>query len=308
MGQENTSNTPKIFIVHNPVAGTSDPEEVRSKIENHLNSSGNKYQIYKTSGQENVREIVKKALQEGFQVVWAAGGDGTVAAVANGLVNENVSMGIIPIGTGNALAKELNIPLEVNAACDLLVGAHKTRELDVLKVDDEYFVLAVSAGISAFTMAKTAREQKRRLGQLAYLLNGMRTILANSIWPFKVTIDGQTVVIRASEVVAANAGIIGYKPIRWGDQVQPDDGKADLCYVKVDSPAKLFPMLMNTLLNRQERLREITCRPAKSFIEIQGRRTIPVQGDGEDIGHTPVRIEVVANSLPVIVPEEEETN
>ncbi len=306
MLQESKSKTPNVFVIHNPVAGTSDPDHIRSEIENHLNSSGNKYQIYKTTGQESVREIVKKALLEGFQVIWAAGGDGTVAAVANGLVNENIPMGIIPIGTGNVLAKELNIPINVTAACDLLVGAHKTRVLDVLNVDDEYFVLAVSTGISAHTMAKTAREQKRRLGQLAYLLNGVRIILANSIWPFKVTIDGQTFVTRASEVVAANAGIIGYKPIRWGDQVRPDDGKVDLCYVQVDSFLSLFSLLMNTLLNRRERLRKITCRSAKSFIEIQSRRPIPVQGDGEDIGHTPVRIEVVSNSLPVIVSEREE--
>lgn len=183
------------------------------------------------------------------------------------------------------------------------MGTHKTRVLDVLKVGKKHFVLAVSAGISAYTMVETAREQKRRLGKFAYLLNGARIILEKSIWPFKVSLDGQAFLIRASEVVAANAGIIGYKPIRWGDQVQPDDGKADLCHVKADSLLNVFSLLMNTLLNRQERLREITCRSAKSFIEIDSRRPIPVQGDGEDIGHTPVRIDVIPKSVPVIVPE-----
>jgi len=305
MLSENKPQTSKVFVVHNPVAGTSDPELVRSEIENHLNSSGKKYQIHETSKQDNVREIVNDALQQGFQMFWAAGGDGTVAAVVNGLVNKNIPMGIIPIGTGNALARELDIPLDVAAACDLLVGAHKTRVLDVLKVGEEHFVLSVSTGISAYTMVETAREQKRRLGQFAYLLNGMRLIVVKSIWPFNVSIDGQEFVIRASEVVAANAGIIGYKPIRWGEQVQLDDGKVNLCHVEVDSLAKLLSVLMNMLLHRQERLREVTCRPAKSFIEIKSRRPIPVQGDGEDIGHTPVRIEVIAKSVPVIVPEEE---
>lgn len=116
MLQENRPQTSKVFVVHNPVAGTSDPELVRSEIENHLELTGNKHKIYETSGQEDVREIVNDALQQGFQVIWAAGGDGTVAAVVNGLVNKNTPMGIIPIGTGNALARELNIPLDVGAA------------------------------------------------------------------------------------------------------------------------------------------------------------------------------------------------
>jgi len=204
------------------------------------------------------------------------------------------------------MAKELGIPLDIGSACDLLVGAHRTRVLDVLRVGEDYFVLAVSAGISALIISETARKQKRRLGQLAYLLNGMRIILSKSLWPFRVSIDGQPFVVRASEVIAANAGVIGYKPIRWGDHVRPDDGKVDLCYVRVKSIPGLLSLFSGMLLGRQDRLEELTCNSASEFIEIHSRRRIPVQGDGEDIGFTPVRIEVIPSSLPVIVPRGEE--
>lgn len=294
--------TPNIFVIHNPVAGTSNPDNVRTEIENRLAALGGKFRIYETTGEENVRTIVEEALQKSYQIIWAVGGDGTVSAVANGLVRKNVPMGIIPTGTFNSLARELGIPLELTAACDLLLGAHRTRVLDALQVDKKYYVLAVSVGISALMMAETARQQKRRLGQLAYLLNGARIILSKSLWPFKVSIDGQPFLIRTSEVIAANVGTVGYKSIRWGDQVLPDDGRVDLCRVRVESIWSLFSLVSGLLLDRQDRLDELTCDAAHDFIEIRSSRRIPVQGDGEDIGYTPVRIEVIANSLPVIVP------
>ena len=216
------------------------------------------------------------------------------------------SYGNTALGSGNVLAKELGIPLDLNAACDLLVGDHRTRMLDMLRVGEDYFVLSVSVGISAFMIAKTAREQKRRLGQLAYLLNGARIILSKSLWPFRVSIDGQPFVVRASEVIAADIGAIGYKPIRWGTQVQPDDGKVDLCRVRVESIPHLLSVLNGMLFGQQDHVKELTCNSASEFIEIESRRPIPVQGDGEEIGFTPVRIVVIPQSLPVIVPPKEE--
>ena len=293
-------------MVLNPVAGTSDPTSVREEIQDRISANGRKNKIYETSEQDNVREIVKDAVKKGYQVIWAAGGDGTVSAVANGLIGGEVPMGILPLGSGNVMAKELKIPLDVSGACDLMVGAHQTRRLDTLRVGDDYFVLAVSAGISALMISKTARDQKRRLGQLAYLLNGVGIVLSKSLWPFRVSIDGRPFIVRASEVIAANAGVLGYKPIRWGTQVRPDDGKVDLCRVRVQSIPGFFSLLSGMLLGRQDRLKELTCDSASDFIEIQSRTRIPVQGDGEAIGFTPVRIEIVSNSLSVIVPPSED--
>jgi diacylglycerol kinase family enzyme len=304
MNQENSAPLPDVFIVQNPVAGTSDPVVVRTEIEDHL--AGRKYQIYETMQGDNVREVVKDALRQGYGMIWAAGGDGTVSAVANALAKGDIPMGIVPLGTGNVLARELGIPLELKAACDLLTGPHRTRVLDLLRVGEEYYVLSVSAGISALTMAETAREQKRRLGQLAYLLNAARILLSRSLWPFRISVDGQPYFVRASEVMVANIGLIGYEPLRLGDQVRPDDGRVDLCHARLESIPKLFSLFAGLLSGRQDELEELTCHSASKYIEITSRRRIPVQGDGEHIGFTPLRIEIIPKSLPVIVPLEEE--
>jgi len=302
MTMNNQAQLPQVYIVHNPVAGTSDPENVRSILGDKLEQRGWKFRIHETTGQENVGDLVKNALREGFNTVWAAGGDGTVSGVANGLVNSRVPLGIIPIGSGNALARELGIPIDINAASELLLNDHRTRQLDVLQVGDDYFVLSVSVGISSLTMVKTARSQKRRFGRLAYILNGMQILLSSSFWPFQVLLDGQPTQIRASELIVANAGIIGVRPIRWGSQVVPDDGKVDLCYARVGSLTGIIALVDGILFNRQEQVEEVACKVARNIIEIRSRQRLPVQGDGEPIGYTPVKISVIPGSLSVIVP------
>jgi YegS/Rv2252/BmrU family lipid kinase len=294
--------TPQVFVVHNPVSGTSDPNRVRTVITEKLGQQGWKFHIYQTTGEENVRDLVKGALQEGYSMVWAAGGDGTVSGVANGLVHTDIPLGILPVGSGNALARELGIPLDTAAACDLYLGDHHIRRLDVLRVVEGYFVLSVSVGISALTMVQTGRSEKRRLGRLAYLLNGLRILSSSSLWPFQVLVDGQPGAVRASELIAANAGILGFRSIRWGSQVRPDDGEVNLCYAKADSLAGIVALLGGLLRNRQEQIDEMACQPARETIEIRSRRRMPVQGDGEPIGHTPVRIEVVSGSLSLMTP------
>ena len=112
--------------------------------------------------------------------------------------------------------------------------------------------------------------------------------------------------MRASEIVAANAGIIDYKRIRWGTDVRPDDGMIDLCRVRIESLWDTFSLVGGFLLNHQERLKELTCNSAHNFIEIRSRKKLPVQGDGKDIGYTPLRIEVVPYILSVIVPGKKE--
>ena len=305
MSNQIPPNNQRVFIVHNPVAGTSDPDHVGAVLSERLGRKGLDFHIHQTSPNDNLFNLVSNSIAQGFNVVWAAGGDGTVSGVANGLVNTDVPLGIIPVGTGNALARELHVPLDPAAACDLLLGEIQTRSLDVLKVGSDYFILSVSVGLSALTMAETAREEKRRFGRLAYIWNGLRLLLSNSLRRFDVVIDGQPARIRASELIAANIGIVGIRPIRWGDQVVPDDGVVNLCHLRIDSLLGFLALLGALVFDRQDEVAEVDCKPAREMIEISSRRRMPVQGDGEFIGHTPVKIQVVSRALSVIVPVRE---
>ena len=98
---------PKVFIVVNPVAGVTQPEAVREVIEAALTSREIPFEIYETKGDDNFRQIIRNAIQQGCKLVIAAGGDGTLSGVVDGLVDTQIPLLILPTGTWNALAQAL---------------------------------------------------------------------------------------------------------------------------------------------------------------------------------------------------------
>src|SRR5574340_994685 len=117
----------RTFVVLNPVAGQREPEVVHELVESRLRASQPEFEIYETTGQENIRRVVEQAVQRGAKMVLACGGDGTVSAAASGMVGKDALFGIIPAGTWNALARNLNIPIDLADALDLALGEHSVR-------------------------------------------------------------------------------------------------------------------------------------------------------------------------------------
>ena len=306
MSEERPNQQPRVFVVLNPAAGKSDPDRIRRVVLEHLKDYAADHQIYTTTGEEDLGDVVEGALEDGFNTVWAAGGDGTVSETANGLVNSGVPLGVIPAGTGNTLARDQGIPLDLEPACALLTGRHSTRTIDVMKTADRYFLLSVSVGLSAVMTTYSSRQQKDWMGTLTYIINGIRALVSHSFWPFEVEMDGKTRRYRAAEINAANAGIIGFEPIRWGEDVRMDDGRVNLCRARVRNFWEIFTLAFGVVFRRQKQLRELTCEPFSDYVEIQSKRAVPVQGDGEDYGTTPIRIDVVPGALDLIVPAEDD--
>src|SRR5688500_1649290 len=133
--QINTEQKPKTFIVVNPVAGVTQPEAVREKIESALQAREIPFEIYETKGDDNFRQIIRDAIQQGVKLVIAAGGDGTLSGVVDGLVDTQIPLLILPTGTWNALAQALNIPLQFDAAIELLFQGHRIQTIDAMNVE-----------------------------------------------------------------------------------------------------------------------------------------------------------------------------
>lgn len=288
------------YIIHNPVAGTSDPERVKEILCRVLKERGLDYKVYQTKAEDSISEIARAAVAEGYQAIWAVGGDGTASAAANGLIGGQANLGIIPTGSGNSLARELGIPLDVEQACLALVNEPRIRRIDAIQVEDSHYLLWVSVGIGSETMARTRRSEKRALGRLAYLITGLRLMISRAIWPFEVIVDGKTIRVRSTEVIAANAGIIGYRTLRWGQQVKVDDGQLNLCYVKVTTVKDLLLALWGAAAQRQDQVPELGCLSAQEEILISCATPLPVEGDGEVIGTTPVRLKLVPEAISIL--------
>jgi diacylglycerol kinase (ATP) len=301
-----SSPTRHAFVVLNPVAGRGAAEDVRRAFERLFPADRTACEIHETVRDERIAEVVGDAVARGCDLVVAAGGDGTVSAVANGLVGSDVPLGIIPMGTANVLARELGIPVDLESACRLVAGEHSTTRIDAMRVGGECYFTQVGVGIDALMIRDTRREDKRRFGRVAYLWTAFTSLLGFQPRRFVLTTDGHEYRGRASQIVVANCGILGQPPFRWGPDIHPDDGHLDVCVIRARSVLDYVTISGRVLTGRHRSSPHIRYLQAHREVVIAARHThhqpLPVQGDGEIIGQTPVTVGVVAGAVAVVVP------
>jgi YegS/Rv2252/BmrU family lipid kinase len=290
------------LAVLNPTAGRGHLTAARAALEEHLSGAGWAFQIHETRPGESIAATLREMCSPGLDLLIAAGGDGTVASVATGSIAAGLPLGIVPLGTGNALAREVGIPLPLEQALALLTGPHAIRAIDVLQVGDQCFVVGVGAGTSAWMMRDTPYEAKRRFGRLSYIWTGLRRLFGLELVWFNIEVDGQARRIKASEVNVANAGIAGDPHLRWGAHVRVDDARADVCVVRARTVADHLQLIGDALLRRQKRDPHLCFLTAEHKVTIRSKSPLPVQADGDCIGQTPVHIELLPAALQVIVP------
>lgn len=300
--QINIEQRPKTFIVVNPVAGTTQPETVRGKLESALQTREIPFEIYETKGDDNFRQIIRNAIQQGYKLVIAAGGDGTLSGVVDGLVDTQIPLLILPTGTWNALAQALDIPLQIDAAINLLFQEHRIQTIDAMEVDKHYFVLSVSAGVGARTMEDVKREEKRRFGRLADLRSALVHVLEFRSHSFEVKIDSKFSKFRASELMVANSSILGLKILRLDPEIRMDDGKLNVCRIYANSIGEYLRLAASMLRGDQQHSWNLFCVEALQEVEIHSREKLPVQGDGELIGMLPIKVKIHPNAVQIVTP------
>jgi diacylglycerol kinase (ATP) len=291
----------KTYVILNPVAGMTDAQVARHRIEAAMQARQVFFEIYETSDGDDVQKIVRAARERRFERFLAVGGDGTVAAVAGSLVNSGLPVGIVPAGTGNALARELHIPLDFSQALDLALDSQDRRNIDAIRVGNTCYFLNISVGVTSQTMLRVARQEKRRFGLLAYIWRGLRQILAARPQRFWLQVDGRRIASRASEVMVANAGILGLEPFHLDPAICPDDGYLDVCVVAARNLAEIQRFIFD-IITRRGRLNPRFSRfKARHEITIESGQPLPVQADGEVIGMTPISMEIVPGAVQIIV-------
>src|SRR5262245_26449145 len=272
----------RIFVVLNPVAGSCTANDVKQALARHFSDSTTP-DIHETTGEEHVVEIVRAAVERGYNIIVAAGGDGTVSDVAEGLIGGETPLGIIPVGTANVFAHELGLPLDLEGSCELLAGGHATTSVDAMRVGEKFFVLQIGIGIDALMIRDTEREAKRRFGRAAYLWTGFTRLIGYQPLRFTISVDGKRSRPHASQVLIANGGVLGVPPFRWGPHIRPDDGRIDVCIVSARTLLDYLGVGWHMMLGQQRRDRRVRYLSAKHSIIVNADRPLPVQADGESI-------------------------
>ena len=292
----------RVFAVLNPVAGQSRPEVIRRVLDRRLRGEGHCYELYETTGEENLTEVVREALGRGCDVCLAIGGDGTVAAVASALVHGDVPLAIMPVGTGNVLARELQIPRRLGRALRLLSGPHERVAIDAFLAGRRLCFLNLSVGLTSLAVYGTGQAEKRRLGRVAYVWGGLKALLGIQPQRFTVTVDGQPHQFRASDIMVANCGCIGEPILRLGKQIRMDDGQIDVCILRARHLLDYVVLVWGLLFPLTARAPKLRYLAARNEIIVEAQGQLDVQADGEPLGETPVRVRIVPRAVQIIVP------
>ncbi len=240
--------------------------------------------------------------------VWVAGGDGTVMQVVDAMKDLGLDypIAIIPVGTGNRLAKNLGIPVTIRGAVDVAMGS-TTQRVDIGKINDTYFALMAGAGLDADIMHHVLPEEKKALGVWAYIWQGFQRIWFTPTARFVIEADGKAFVKHGIGVIIANAGnLLGpYFTLTPGAKV--DDGLLDLCVLQSRGRFDYAALVTDVLLqvsqdNPGSQSGLFHCR-AREFV-IRSTPILRAQADGDVIGTTPLVIQAIADAIEIVVPAE----
>lgn len=297
----------KFLFIVNPESSRCDLTSLESTIRKHFKKDEFFYEILVVSSRESVETAIHSVLQRKFDVIIASGGDGTIASVANYLINnKDIDFGVIPTGTSNALAKELNIPTDIDEACKLIAGNYRKRCIDAMLMNGSYFYNRISVGLSSVAIEETSDEVKKNLGTFGYLVSSVGTVLNFDEKRFKLVINGEDKVVKARDIVVNNCNTILFSNITLGKEISPSDGKLEVLVFAAKTLTEYLGSLKDVVTGDDPDGENIEYFNDVTSIKIEPDEKLPVQADGDLAGESPVSIEVVADALSIIVPEGEE--
>lgn len=214
------------FIV-NPVAGNGRARAILPRIERFFKQAGAEFDIYWTRERGDATEAASRAAKEGFEVIVATGGDGTVNEVLNGIVGTGACLAVVHGGKGNDFARAVNMPKDVEKACRSLLRA-EIRAIDLGRVMDRYFINSVGIGFDAAVALRVNEGIKLIGGVSAYIYSFLKTL--NSYNTVEMELDlGNGPLKKSPLLVAVGIGQSYGGGMRIVPDAILDDGFFDVC-------------------------------------------------------------------------------
>lgn len=298
----------RVHIIVNPASGQDRP--VLSILNDVFHPSGIDWEVFVTKNAGDGRRYAEESVKAGVDAVGVYGGDGTVMEVASALVNTNMPFAIFPGGTANVMSVELGVPSDPAEACALVTGGRSAiRTIDVGQYNDYIFLTRLGMGLESNVIESTDREQKDRMGWLAYALNTLRELREPKVSRYTLTLDGQVVetegltcVIANSGIITPNSGIPGRGVLSFAPGISVSDGVLDVVVIRRADLGSLLSVAASMVAGNENAEPLLHWQAREVSVVADPPQTI--QLDGEILDQTPVRARVLPNALRVIVPPE----
>lgn len=310
----------RVALIHNPVSGQRPQWRAAliKRVVAVLHSAALQVKVFPTESTESVGAQAQEAIREGCETIIVCGGDGTVHHALQSMVGTSVALGVIPMGTANALAADLGLPSSPEKAAKMLLAAIPTR-VSVGRVffrDGEgssrsrYFVVAAGVGADAFFFSRLDPELKQRLGYTHYLIEVLR-LWATHTFPifaasFMETSSPSLRMEEVSQLLAVRISNFGglVRNLVPGAAIHNDDLK--VIAFKTRSRLRYLRFMASVWFRRptfSSTIELVECVTVECRNLEDSTEPSLVEADGEILGTLPVRIDVVPQALTLLIPK-----
>lgn len=284
----------KIPVILNPAARGERARALGEKIE----ALSPECHVRLTTNTGDARELARKFANEGFRTIVAAGGDGTVNEVANGVAGSEARLGILPVGTMNVFASELGIPGGSLDRAWAVIEAGHVRKLDLPTANDAHFVQLAGIGLDAEVVRRTTPDSKKSLGPISYLLT-LAQVAADR--PPRIEIQPDESDLRTGSFVLVGNGRLYGGPFNLFKDARPDDGLLDVLVFKNQSHWDVVRYFQAIAFQSHHDLPDVEYFQTRAMT-VSGDGDVPVELDGELTGSLPCRFGIAGHKLHVLTP------
>lgn len=296
----------KSRLIYNPLAGQRDLKEHILEARRHLISKGWSVEWFVEDNPQKITALARGAAEDGCDVVIAAGGDGTISRVVNGLARTETALGVLPVGTGNVWAQEMGIPVSkifskraiLEAAEVLLHG--EVRQVDLGTAGEHYFLMWAGVGLDAKITEEVRHDLRRQMGNIVVWVTGVQVARNYSGARASITVDGTEITKRMIFTIVGNAQLYGGL-VRITPIARMDDGLLDVCIFKGEGFPATLRHLVSIFSRHHMQSPQVEYYQGESVL-INAESPLPVHLDGDPMGHTPMTFGVAPRALRVLLP------
>lgn len=251
-----------------------------------------------TSGPGDAEAQAERAVEQGYTTIVAAGGDGTINEVVNGIgTSTGVRLGILPMGTVNVFAMEMGIPFGLEAAWKIIRARH-VRPVDLASANDHFFVQMAGIGFDAQVAKENSSAVKKVIGPLSYLLTTAKIAIAK---PPRLHVSTQGKRVAEGSFVLVGNGRFYGGPFKVFQEADSQDGLLHVLVFRGSDPVSILRYLRGALFGSVSSFSDVHYFKTKN-LTVEADREVPLEVDGEVVGHSPVKFAIKHRRLRVLAP------
>ena len=284
----------RIVVILNPAARGERAHRLQERVQ--AIARGAELRFTELAGEAEA--LARAAVEEGFTSIVAAGGDGTVNEVVNGIAGTGATLGLLPLGTMNVYASELGLPANNLEACWRIIAEEQTRHVDLPSANEKHFVQLAGVGFDAQAIKETSQALKRSFGPLSYIVSAAQVAVRT---PPRLRIESEHAVTEEGSFVLVGNGRLYGGRFPFFKQAVIDDGLFDVLIFKRLNYLEIIRYMQDVIFSSQITSPEVEYFQTTS-LRVTSEAEVPVEIDGELIGTCPVQFNIHAGGLRVFAP------